>query len=97
MSHGKRRYDGRMALKLRRDPDGSSPDFLSGVPRVHDRPVGRIYKKLAADGATEEWFWGLAFPYSLNEPAPFYGLERNRDAAMSKFKECWERKPGRLQ
>ncbi len=80
-----------MALKLRPDPH-SGPDFFLVFHDGLKHPVGRIFCQTAPDGRGEEWFWGLGFPYTLNEPPPFYGTVASRDEAMQCFRQCWERK-----
>lgn len=82
-----------MSLSLRRDRDTTSPDFYLVHHEGVEAPVGRIYKQLGPGGSAFEWFWGLGFPYSLNEPRPFYGTVGSLEEAMAAFRECWERKP----
>ena len=82
-----------MSLVLRRDYDSGPNDFWLVYRDDHERPVGRIYRNTAPHGSGEEWFWGLAFPYTRNEPQPFYGKVPTQAEAMAKFRECWERKP----
>lgn len=80
-----------MTLILRREPDVKSHDFYLVWHAAIERPIGRLYGKTAADGHSREWFWGLGFPYTLNEPAPFYGTVGSRDEAMKCFRDCWNR------
>lgn len=85
-----------MSLILRRDHDASTDDFWLVYCDDQDRPVGRVYRRSAPGGA-EEWFWGLGFPYTLNEPPPFYGTVATREQAMASFRKCWDRKPDRIE
>jgi hypothetical protein len=80
-----------MALTLRRKPDLSENFWL-----VHsydrERCVGRMYRKTGADGR-KEWFRGLGFPYTNNEPQPFYGTVAMLEEAKARFRESWKRRP----
>jgi len=50
--------------------------------------VGRIYGRLAVSGC-QEWWWGLAFPHTLNAWMPYYGVVESKDAAKRAFAERW--------
>jgi len=51
--------------------------------------VGRIYARTGAGIGQRDWWWGLAFPHTLNARQPYYGLADSKDAAMQAFAERW--------
>ncbi|MGE3988412.1 hypothetical protein [Pseudorhodoplanes sp.] len=51
--------------------------------------IGRIYARTSAGMGHPDWWWGLAFPHTLNARQPFYGLAESKDAAKRAFAERW--------
>jgi hypothetical protein len=51
--------------------------------------VGRIYARISAGMGQRDWWWGLAFPYTINARQPYYGLTDSKDAAKRAFAERW--------
>ena len=51
--------------------------------------VGRIYARTSAGMGNPDWWWGLAFPHTLNARQPFFGLAESKDAAKQAFAERW--------
>lgn len=54
-----------------------------------DETVGRIYARTSAGRGNPDWWWGLAFPHTINTWQPFYGLAESKDAAKRAFAERW--------
>lgn len=67
--------------------DWSDDDF-DVVAVDSGEAVGRIYARLASGGG-QNWWWGLAFPYTLNAWQPYYGISESKDAAKRAFAERW--------
>ena len=51
--------------------------------------VGRIYGRTSAGMGNADWWWGLAFPHTMNARQPYYGLAESKDAAKHAFAERW--------
>ena len=55
--------------------------------------VGRIYARTSAGTGQRDWWWGLAFPFTLNAERPLYGLADSKEAAKQAFAERWRATP----
>ena len=53
------------------------------------QPVGRIYARISIDGGGREWWWGFAFPYTINAKEPYFGWAESIEAARNAFAERW--------
>jgi hypothetical protein len=51
--------------------------------------VGRIYARTSAGMGERDWWWGLAFPHTINAWQPYYGLAESKEAAKQAFAERW--------
>jgi hypothetical protein len=51
--------------------------------------VGRIFLEPVPSHWTAPWFWGVAFPYVLNQSG-YYGYAETKDAAIITFKQRWD-------
>jgi hypothetical protein len=84
------------ALKLRpgnesRDGGAWAADDFDVIDIETGATVGRIYARTSSGTNSQDWWWGLAFPFTLNAPRPFYGLAENKEAAKANFRDCWSR------
>ncbi len=83
-----------MSLKLipandRRGNGPWSPDDFD-VIRIEDGAlVGRIFRDTVSSLNETPWWWGLAFPFTLNAQQPFYGRAASKDAAKQTFGKTW--------
>ena len=74
----------------RKRDDGSwSVDDYDIVLVDSGETVGRIYARTSASTSQGDWWWGLAFPHTLNACQPYYGLAESKDAAKQAFAERW--------
>ncbi len=66
-----------------------SPDDYDVIRLEDGALVGRIFRDTVSSLNETPWWWGFAFPYSLNAEKPFYGRATSKDAAKHNFADRW--------
>jgi hypothetical protein len=72
-----------------RDGGTWSADDFDVVMVDSGERIGRIYARTSAGMGQRDWWWGLAFPHTLNARQPFFGLAESKAAAKRAFAERW--------
>jgi hypothetical protein len=72
-----------------RDQGPWSDDDFDVVIADTGETVGRIFRDMVSPGNPNGWFWGFAFPHSLNARDPCYGHAASKEAAKAAFAERW--------
>lgn len=70
-----------------------SPDDFDVILSDTGETVGRIYARTSVGMGKPDWWWGLAFPHTLNARQPFFGLSESKPAAKAAFAERWRSAP----